>query len=328
MTTLITGISGFIGFSLAARLLSEGEKILGIDNFSQYYDVSLKQKRLLALQKHTHFSFYKIDITHRDNIKKLFLENEIDIVIHLAAQPGVRYSVTHPENYIDANLVGFSNILEACRQNHVKHFLFASSSSVYGANTVLPFSEEQTTDHPVSLYGATKKANEVMAYSYAHLYQLPCTGFRFFTVYGPWGRPDMALFKFTEHILHSKPITVFSEGNMLRDYTYIDDVISGILLAANRLPHNTNYAPYQIYNIGNSNPVNLLDVIKLLEHHLNKKAILHFEPMPLADIKNTFADVSKFESVFGALPHTPLKIGIQKFVAWYKKYYDVPTCVQ
>lgn len=328
MTILITGAAGFIGFSIAAHLLSQGEKIIGIDNFSQYYEVSLKQKRLLGLQHQSNFSFYRIDIAHRDNIKKIFLENEIEKVIHLAAQPGVRYSVTHPENYIDANMAGFANILEACRQNHVKHFLFASSSSVYGANTVLPFSEEQTTDHPVSLYGATKKANELMAYSYAHLYQLPCTGFRFFTVYGPWGRPDMALFKFTEHILNEKPITVFSEGNMLRDYTYIDDVVSGILLAINRLPKNTNHAPYQIYNIGNSNPVNLLDVIKLLEHHLNKKAILHFEPMHRADIKNTFADVSKFESVFGTLPHTPLENGIQKFVAWYKKYYDVPTCAQ
>lgn len=323
MTILITGAAGFIGFSVASRLLADGEKIIGIDNINNYYDIKLKKNRLQQLQKENHFHFYLLDITNRSALEKLFSENKIDFVIHLAAQPGVRYSITHPEAYINSNLVGFANMLEACRQHNIKHFIFASSSSVYGANTKQPFSETDATEQPVSLYSATKKANELMAHSYAHLYQLPCTGLRFFTVYGPWGRPDMALFSFTRSILDEKPITVFNSGNMMRDFTYIDDVVEAVIRIINVIPNNK--PPYEIYNIGNHQPVLLKYFIEVLEKNLKVKAKLDMQPMLSADMLDTYADVTKFEKKFGALPHTSIETGIAKFVDWYEKYYHVET---
>ena len=326
MAILITGTAGFIGSALVLQLISKEKEVIGVDNLNNYYDVTLKKNRLSLLQTSPLFRFYFLDITNRTAVEKLFSENDIDVTIHLAAQPGVRYSLTNPHAYIDANLVGFTNVLEAFRQRKIKHFIFASSSSVYGANTKLPFSETDSTDHPISLYGATKKANELIAHSYAHLYNLPCTGLRFFTVYGPWGRPDMALFSFTRDILDEKPITVFNNGNMLRDFTYIDDVVAGIDRIIT-LPPNQNI-PYQIYNIGNSNPVKLSYFINVLEKNLGKKAILNRQPMHTADMRDTYADVAAFEKRAGALPHTSIETGIARFVKWYKNYYADVLCVQ
>ena len=326
MAILITGTAGFIGSALVLQLISKEKEVIGVDNLNNYYDVTLKKNRLSLLQTSPLFRFYFLDITNRTAVEKLFSENDIDVTIHLAAQPGVRYSLTNPHAYIDANLVGFTNVLEAFRQRKIKHFIFASSSSVYGANTKLPFSETDSTDHPISLYGATKKANELIAHSYAHLYNLPCTGLRFFTVYGPWGRPDMALFSFTRDILDEKPITVFNNGNMLRDFTYIDDVVAGIDRIIT-LPPNQNI-PYQIYNIGNSNPVKLSYFINVLEKNLGKKAILNRQPMHTADMRDTYADVAAFEKRAGALPHTYIETGIARFVKWYKNYYADVLCVQ
>ena len=323
MAILITGVAGFIGSSVALRLISNGKKIIGVDNLNDYYDVDLKKNRLKRLKNIELFIFYLLDIVDRTAIEKLFSENKIDTVIHFAAQPGVRYSVTHPHAYVDANLIGFVNILEACRQHKIKHFVFASSSSVYGGNTKLPFVETDPTDQPLSLYGATKKANELMAYSYAHAYQLPCTGLRFFTVYGPWGRPDMAVFSFTRNILGEKTITVFNNGNMLRDFTYIDDVVSGVIKIINMMPAN-----YKIYNIGNSRPVKLHYFIEVLENTLQKKAKLNMQPAYAVDAPNTYADVSSFEKGVGVLPHTSIEAGIAKFAAWYRDYYGVQQCVQ
>lgn len=320
MSILITGAAGFIGSSLSLQLLSQGKKIIGIDNLNHYYDVELKKNRLARLQKNPLFIFSLVDITDRAAIKKLFSENNIDTVIHLAAQAGVRYSVSHPHVYSDVNLVGFLNILEACREYHIKHFIFASSSSVYGANAKIPFSENDTTDHPRSLYGATKKANEIMAYSYAHLYNLPCTGLRFFTVYGPWGRPDMALFSFTRDILSGKMITVFNNGNMLRDFTYIDDITEGVSRIIDIPP--TAQVPHQVYNLGNSKPVLLKYFIRVLEENLGKKAHIQFQSMHDADVLNTYADVTAFENAAGKLPHTSIEAGIARFVEWYKQYYQ------
>ncbi len=305
----------------------------GIDNMNDYYDVHLKEARLKRIIDHHNFVFEKLDIVNREGMAKLFRKLKFDSVMHLAAQAGVRYSITNPEAYIDANLVGFGNILEGCRHNNVKHLVFASSSSVYGANTSLPFSEHDNVDHPVSLYAATKKANELMAHSYAHLYKLPCTGLRFFTVYGPWGRPDMALFKFTKGILEGVPIPVFNRGKMIRDFTYIDDIVEGVIRAIDHIarPNSawsgdepdpaTSYAPYRIYNIGNHQPVELMRYIEVLEKCLGKKAQLEMLPMQDGDVPATSADVVSLENDVGFRPRTSIEHGIARFVEWYKSYH-------
>lgn len=335
MHILITGAAGFIGAALAERLLARGDEVVGIDNLNDYYDVSLKQTRLARLSGHERFRFERLDIVDRPAMERLFREQSFDAVMHLAAQAGVRYSIENPAAYIDANLVGFGNVLEGCRRSGVKHLVFASSSSVYGANTKLPFSEHDNVDHPVSLYAATKKANELMAHCYAHLYGLPCTGLRFFTVYGPWGRPDMALFKFTKGILEGKPIPVFNHGKMIRDFTYIDDIVEGVVRTIDRParsdPHwngerpdsATSYAPYRIYNIGNNRPVELMRYIEVLEQCLGKKAILELLPMQPGDVPATYADTRDLEHDVGFKPSTPIETGVARFVEWYKKYYGV-----
>ncbi|MCZ6731272.1 MAG: NAD-dependent epimerase [Gammaproteobacteria bacterium] len=333
MKILVTGSAGFIGAALAIRLLERGDTVLGIDNLSDYYDVSLKETRLARVGKHLNFTFSKLDIVDRKDLETLFRENEFDAVAHLAAQAGVRYSIDNPYAYIDANLVGFGNILEGCRHSRVKHLAFASSSSVYGANTKLPFSEHDNVDHPVSLYAASKKANELMAHCYAHLYGLPCTGLRFFTVYGPWGRPDMALFKFTKGILEETPIPVFNQGNMIRDFTYIDDIVEGVIRVIDRpaqpepnwsgdSPDSaTSYAPYRVYNIGNNQPVELLRYIRVLEDCLGKKAKMDLMPMQEGDVPATYASVDDLKSDVGFRPSTSVETGIARFVEWYKDYY-------
>lgn len=321
MSVLITGAAGFIGNALALRLLSVDKKVTGVDNLSDYYDVNLKKNRLARCFAYKNFKFETLDIVDRAALKKIFSEHSFDVVIHLAAQPGVRYSVKNPHACAQSNLMGFLNVLDEARLQSVKHFIYSSSSSVYGANTQLPFSERHSTDHPISLYGATKKANELMAHSHAHLYKLPCTGFRFFTVYGPWGRPDMALFKFARQILYDEPILVFNHGEMTRDFTYIDDVVEGIFRVIEVIPETTDGVPQTLYNIGNQHPVKLMQCINLLEHYLNKKARLEFHPIQEGDMQDTYADVSCYENKIGKLPHTPLEIGIKNFVKWYTQYY-------
>ena len=335
MRVLITGVAGFIGASLAVRLLERGDLVFGIDNLSDYYDVSLKEARLERLSRFERFAFQKLDIVDRTGMERLFAERKFDAVMHLAAQTGVRYSIANPYAYIDANLVGFLNILEGARQSNVGHLVFASSSSVYGANTRLPFSERDNVDHPISLYAATKKANEVMAHSYAHLYGMPCTGLRFFTVYGPWGRPDMAYFKFTKAILEGKSIQVFNNGNMARDFTYIDDIVDGVACVIDRIARpdpswdgaNPNpassKAPYRIYNIGNNRPVQLMRYIEVLERALGKKARMEMLPMQAGDVQATIADVSSLESNFSYRPKTTVEKGVPRFVEWYRSYYKV-----
>ena len=335
MKVLITGVAGFIGSALAARHMLRGDKVVGIDNLNDYYDVGLKKARLRRLREHKGFVFKKIDISDRVAMARLFRAENYDAVMHLAAQAGVRYSIEHPYAYIDANLVGFGNILEGCRRQSTKHLVFASSSSVYGANTRQPFSEHDNVDHPVSLYAATKKANELMAHSYAHLYQIPCTGLRFFTVYGPWGRPDMALFKFTKGILEGKPIPVFNRGNMVRDFTYIDDIVEGVMRVIDSAAQADpawrsdspdparSMAPYRIYNIGNSEPVQLLEYIKVLESCLGRKAKLDLLPMQDGDVPSTCADIRRLEDEFGFKPRTTIQAGVQRFVEWYRAYYDI-----
>jgi UDP-glucuronate 4-epimerase len=335
MNILVTGVAGFIGAALATRLLERGDTVLGVDNLSDYYDVSLKEARVARVSSHSDFTFRKLDIVGHKDLETLFRENAFDAVAHLAAQAGVRYSIDNPHAYIDANLVGFGNMLEGCRHSGVKHLVFASSSSVYGANTKLPFSEHDNVDHPVSLYAASKKANELMAHCYAHLYELPCTGLRFFTVYGPWGRPDMALFKFTKGILEGKPIPVFNQGNMIRDFTYIDDVIEGVIRVIDRpaqpnpswsgdTPDSaTSYAPYRIYNIGNNRPVELMTCIQVLEDCLGKKAQIEFLPMQEGDVPATYANVDDLESDVAFRPSTSVETGVARFVEWYKDYYGV-----
>ena len=332
---LITGAAGFIGSALALRLLERGDTVYGIDNMNDYYDVHLKEARLKRTIDHHQFRFEKLDIVNRTGMAKLFHKEKFDVVMHLAAQAGVRYSITNPEAYVDANLVGFGNILEGCRHNGVKHLVFASSSSVYGANTKLPFSEHDNVDHPVSLYAATKKANELMAHSYAHLYRLPCTGLRFFTVYGPWGRPDMALFKFTKGILDGAAIPVFNHGKMIRDFTYIDDIIEGVVRVIDRpaspdsawsgeVPDPaTSYAPYRIYNIGNNQPVELMRYIEVLEKNLGKKAKLEMLPMQDGDVPATSANVESLRKDTGFQPRTSVEHGIERFVEWYKSYHGI-----
>jgi UDP-glucuronate 4-epimerase len=334
MKVLITGAAGFIGSTLANRLLKRGDAVFGIDNLNDYYDVTLKEARLARLRQYERFVFEKLDVADQVATKRLFSE-KFDAVMHLAAQAGVRYSIDNPRAYIDANVVGFLNILEGVRHSKAGNLVFASSSSVYGANTKLPFSEQDNIDHPISLYAATKKANELMAHSYAHLYGMPCTGLRFFTVYGPWGRPDMALFKFTKSILEGKPITVFNNGNMIRDFTYVDDIVEGIVCVLDsparpdpswdgaRPDPARSKAPYRIYNIGNNKPVQLLRYIEVLERTLGKKAEMQMMPMQAGDVQATIADVSSLEADFGYRPKTTVEEGVPRFVAWYKNYYGV-----
>jgi UDP-glucuronate 4-epimerase len=333
MHVLVTGVAGFIGHHLALRLLARGDSVVGIDNLNDYYDVKLKENRLKRFPTDAKFSFRKLDITDRAAVQALFEEQKFDAVVNLAAQAGVRYSITNPHAYIDANIVGFINLIEGARHTSVKHFVFASSSSVYGANTRLPLSEDDNVDHPLSLYAATKKANELMAHSYANLFQLPCTGLRFFTVYGPWGRPDMALFKFTKAILADEPIQVFNHGNMIRDFTYIDDIVEGVMrvVDATAKPDPTwsgdkpnpaiSYAPYRIFNIGNNNPIQLMRYINALEDCLGKKAKMDMLPMQPGDVPATAADVSRLQNAVDFRPRTEVETGIAKFVDWYRSYY-------
>jgi UDP-glucuronate 4-epimerase len=331
--TLVTGVAGFIGFHVARRLLERGDEVVGLDNLNDYYDVRLKQHRMGEIEAEHQFTFHLLDVADRKAMTTLFANEKFDRVIHLAAQAGVRYSLTHPEAYIDANLVGFGNILEGCRQSGVKHLTYASSSSVYGANTEMPFSVHQNVDHPLSLYAATKKANELMAHTYSHLYGLPTTGLRFFTVYGPWGRPDMALFLFTKAILDGKPIDVFNNGNMRRDFTYIDDVVEGVIRVSDQVagpdPEWTgarpdpasSRAPYRIYNIGNHQPVELMHLISTLEECLGKTARKNMLPMQPGDVPATFADVDDLVRDVGFQPSTPISEGVRRFVEWYRGYY-------
>lgn len=332
-TILITGAAGFIGYHLSERLLREGHHVIGVDNINDYYDVHLKNDRLSRLKQSAQFTFHKIDLTDLEDVTRIFSDTNVDVVVNLAAQAGVRYSLTNPHAYVNANLVAFVNILECCRHQKVKHLVFASSSSVYGANTRMPFSVHQNVDHPVSLYAATKKANELMAHTYSHLYALPCTGLRFFTVYGPWGRPDMALFLFTKAILEGRPIKVFNNGKMQRDFTYIDDIVEGIARVMVKIPEpnpswsgdapdpGTSYAPYKIYNIGNNSPVQLSEFISEIERALNMKAEKQYLPMQPGDVPATYADISDLSRDAGFEPKTPLSEGIARFIAWYKSYY-------
>ena len=333
MKALVTGAAGFIGSALAHRLLDRGDEVVGIDDLNKYYDVRLKQARLDRLLARSGFVFQKLDIVEREPMAKLFAQTRFDAVVHLAAQAGVRYSIENPSAYIDANLVGFMHVLEGCRHMRVGHLVFASSSSVYGANTRLPFSEHDNVDHPVSLYAATKKANELMAHSYASLYATPCTGLRFFTVYGPWGRPDMALFKFTEGILAGRPIPVFNRGDMIRDFTYVDDIVEGVIRVMDkpaapaegwtgeRPDPATSYAPWRIFNIGNNQPVKLMRYIEVLEQSLGKKARLELLPMQAGDVPATFADVDELQRAVGYKPKTPIEVGVKRFADWYLTYY-------
>jgi UDP-glucuronate 4-epimerase len=337
MRILVTGAAGFIGYFLCERLLARGDAVRGIDNLNDYYDVELKTARLERLLKHPQFRFARIDIADRSGMVALFAEEPFDIIVHLAAQAGVRYSVENPAAYVDANLVGFANVIEGARHAQVKHFVFASSSSVYGANTRLPFVETDNVDHPMSLYAATKKANELMAHSYAHLFAIPTTGLRFFTVYGPWGRPDMALFKFTRAILADEPIKVFNHGKMIRDFTYVDDIVEGVVRVVDRpATPNMNWdghapdpatstAPYRLYNIGNHQPVELLRYIQVLEECLGKHAKLDMQPMQPGDVIATFADISALDEAVGFKPQTTIEVGLKKFVAWYRDYYHAPV---
>jgi UDP-glucuronate 4-epimerase len=332
---LVTGSAGFIGYHLSQRLLSRGDKVIGLDNINDYYDVSLKEARLELLKQQNNFSFYKLDLADQQRIEKLFQDHQFEIVVNLAAQAGVRYSLKNPHAYINSNIVGFTNILEGCRYSQVKHLVFASSSSVYGANTKIPFSVHDNVDHPISLYAASKKSNELMAHTYSHLYNLPTTGLRFFTVYGPWGRPDMALFLFTKAILSGQPINVFNYGKMRRDFTYIDDIIEGVTRVIDNLPQpnpdwsgenpdpGTSKAPYKIYNIGNNNPVELLHFIEVIESCLGMKAKRNMLPMQPGDVPINYADVDDLMKDVGFKPNTPIEVGVQRFMDWYKNYYKV-----
>ncbi len=330
---LVTGAAGFIGFQLSRRLLNDGIRVTGVDNLNPYYDVRLKQDRLDKILSANNFTFVNLDLADRKALDGLFDSNDFDVVVNLAAQAGVRYSLTNPHAYVDSNLVGFVDILECCRHHKVKHLVFASSSSVYGANTNMPFSIHHNVDHPVSLYAATKKANELMAHTYSHLYGLCCTGLRFFTVYGPWGRPDMALFLFTKAITEGKPITVFNHGKMQRDFTYIDDIIEGVVRVMARLPEpnpawrgdkpdpGTSYAPYKVYNIGNNNPVELLEFIGEIENALGRQAKKEFVDLQPGDVVATYADVDDLMQDVGFKPQTSIATGIRRFVQWYQDYY-------
>lgn len=333
MKILVTGAAGFIGNSLSLRLTERGDHVVGIDNLNDYYDVTLKKARLNRLAGQSGFQFVKLDLEDRPGMAGLFEEHRFDAVMNLAAQAGVRYSIENPHAYVDSNLVGFGNILEGCRQTGVKHLVYASTSSVYGANTRQPFSEHDSCNHQVSLYAATKKANEAMAHSYAHLYGLACTGLRFFTVYGPWGRPDMALFKFTKGILAGEPIPVFNHGEMVRDFTYIDDIVEGVVRTIDTPPTGntawsgaepdpaTSYAPWRLFNIGNNQSVELMRYIEVLERCLGKKAKLDLLPMQPGDVPSTLADSSALMDCVGFKPSTTIEEGIRAFVDWYRDYY-------
>ncbi|BAQ65349.1 NAD-dependent epimerase [Geminocystis sp. NIES-3709] len=318
---LVTGAAGFIGFHLSQSLVKQNNQVIGIDNLNDYYDVSLKKARLQELEKLDNFQFHFMDLHDRNSIDKLFKQEKFDIVVNLAAQAGVRYSLENPHVYAESNVVGFLNILEGCRHNPVKHLVFASSSSVYGMNSKIPFSTNDPVDCPVSLYAATKRANELMAYTYSHLYKIPSTGLRFFTVYGPWGRPDMALFLFTKAILGEKPIRVFNYGKMQRDFTYIDDIVVGIEKVMEKIP--SGVPPYKLYNIGNNQPVELLHLIEVIEKSLRKTAIKEFLPMQPGDVLTTYADVDDLITDVGFSPKTPIEKGVEKFVNWYRNYYQV-----
>ncbi len=339
MTILVTGAAGFIGFHLCKRLLKEGISIVGIDNINNYYDTNLKKARLRELKKiskesEISFELYKINLEDTKEINSIFVSKKPEVVVNLAAQAGVRYSIENPSAYIQSNLVGFSNILEGCRGQDVKHLIYASSSSVYGGNKKMPFSESQGVDHPVSLYAASKKSNELMAHSYSHLYGLPTTGLRFFTVYGPWGRPDMALFLFTKAIIERKPIQVFNNGNMIRDFTFIDDIVESIVRVISKPATNSinfdslhpnpsiSWSPYKIFNIGNSKPTQLLDYISAIEEELDITADKQFMPIQPGDVPETSSDCSALAEWIGFKPNTPIKEGVGKFIQWYKEYYE------
>jgi UDP-glucuronate 4-epimerase len=335
MKILVTGSAGFIGMTTALRLLARGDQVVGLDNLNDYYEVSLKENRLKRLTPHPNFRFVKMDVADRPGMEKLFAEEKFDKVIHLAAQAGVRYSLKNPHAYVDSNIVGFVNILEGCRHSGVKHLVYASSSSVYGGNTKMPFSEHDSVDHPVSLYAATKKANELMAHTYSHLYGLPTTGLRFFTVYGPWGRPDMALFLFTKAILEGRPIDVFNYGKMQRDFTYVDDIVEGVIRVMDRtaeanpayVPDEadpaTSNVPYRVFNIGNHNPVPLMDFIGAIEEALGQTAEKNLLPLQDGDVPATYADTALLGEWVGFAPATPVKEGVARFIAWYRDYYKV-----
>ena len=333
MTILVTGAAGFIGSHVAQRLLERGDTVVGLDNLNSYYDVTLKEARLARLKGHPRFSFAKLNLEDREGMAALFAAERPQRVIHLAAQAGVRYSLENPLAYVDSNLVGFTNILEGCRHNGVEHLAYASSSSVYGGNTRMPFSEHDNIDHPVSLYAATKKANELMAHTYSHLFRLPTTGLRFFTVYGPWGRPDMALFLFTKAILEGRPIEVFNHGDMIRDFTYIDDIVEGVIRVLDRPAEanpefeparpdpGTSNAPYRVFNIGNSQPTPLNDYIEALEKALGRKAARNLLPMQPGDVPATSANTDELDAWVGFKPGTPVREGVKRFVDWYREYY-------
>ena len=328
MKVLLTGVAGFIGYHVALKLLARGDTVIGVDNLNNYYDVRLKQARLAdieARQNAKNFSFIKLDLADNAATQQLFAHEKPDSVIHLAAQAGVRYSLENPHAYISSNIVAFTNILEACRAIKPQHLVYASSSSVYGGNTKLPFSEADSVDHPVSLYAATKKANELMAHTYSHLYGLPTTGLRFFTVYGPWGRPDMSPFLFADAIINNKPIKVFNHGDMMRDFTYIDDIVEGVIRVLDKpATSSTNSgAPYRVFNIGNNQPEQLMDFIGLLESAIGKTAQKEFLPMQAGDVKATYADTSALKAWVGFKPHTPLNEGVEKFVNWYRQFYRI-----
>jgi UDP-glucuronate 4-epimerase len=335
MKILVTGAAGFIGFHTAKALLDRSDEVVGLDNMNDYYDVTLKQARLARLKSRDRFSFVKGDIANRETVNRLFAEHRPQRVIHLAAQAGVRHSLTHPGEYAQSNLVGFLNILEACRHQKVEHLVYASSSSVYGGNTHTPYSVHDNVDHPLSFYGATKKSNELMAHCYAHLYQLPVTGLRFFTVYGPWGRPDMALFKFVRNILADEPIDVYNEGRHARDFTYIDDIVEGVVRTVDRVavPNpdwssehpdpGTSSAPYRLYNIGNHSPVALMDFIGHIETELGRKARKNFLPLQPGDVPSTYADIATLKADVGFEPRMPIEEGIRRFVAWYRDFYKI-----
>lgn len=335
MKILITGAAGFIGFHVAKRLLSydDCELLVGLDNLNDYYDIELKKSRKTILEKNEKFLFYKIDLLDDQKLRKIFSYYDFDIVINLAAQAGVRYSIMYPHKYIDSNIKGFLNILECCKDFPIEHLIYASSSSVYGGNKKIPFSENDSVDHPVSLYATTKKANELMAHTYSNLYSIPTTGLRFFTVYGPWGRPDMAYFSFTKNIIEGKPINIFNDGKMMRDFTYIDDIVEGIIKIINKVPsgnkkwseltgpQSESWAPYRILNIGNNNPIELKDFISAIEKATKKEAICINKPMQMGDVEKTYADISELDKLIGFKPSTSIDQGIQKFVLWYKEYY-------
>jgi UDP-glucuronate 4-epimerase len=335
MKVLVTGAAGFIGSYAAERLLARGEEVVGLDNLNDYYDVNLKLARVKRLKAHAGFRFEKLDLADREGIPALFARERFSRVVHLGAQAGVRYSLENPLAYVDSNLVGTTNLLEGCRHNGVEHLVYASTSSVYGANTKMPFSEHQSVDHPLSFYAATKKANEMMAHTYSSLYGLPTTGLRFFTVYGPWGRPDMALFLFTKNILAGQPIEVFNAGHHRRDFTYVDDIVAGIVGALDRVAQPdpawngdapdpaTSKAPYRLYNIGNNRPVELMRYIELIEQCLGRKATMKLLPLQVGDVPDTWADIDDLARDVGYAPATPVEVGIERFVRWYREYYRV-----